>query len=311
VAAADARVVAARFPRVLRWLGRLLIACLVCAGTGGIHAAGTHVTSATTLRAKHAELGAKLESNQFHEPLYLDSSDSAGTLRGNLYAQLGHSFADVQSALRDPAHWCDVLILHLNTKYCRAGQQAGSTVLDVNIGRRSDQPIEQSFRVRFTYGIAAATPDYLAVVLNADRGPFGTRGYRILLEAVPLEGGQSFVHLGYSYAYGTAARLALGAYLKTAGSSKVGFTVTGRGDNGEVLYIKGLRGLIERNTMRYYLAIRAYLGALSVPPAAQLEKRLRDWHAAIERYPRQLHEIGLQAYLDMKHSEYRRQQSGL
>jgi hypothetical protein len=66
--------------------------------------------------------------------------------------------------------------------------------------------------------------------------------------------------------------------------------------------------VVERNTMRYYLAIEAYLGALSAPPRARLEKRLHDWFAASERYPRQLHEMKRNDYLDMKRREYQRQQ---
>ena len=85
----------------------------------------------------------------------------------------------------------------------------------------------------------------------------------------------------------------------------------GRDNDGQIKYIAGLRGLVERNTMRYYLAIEAYLGALSAVPAARLEKRLTDWYAAVERFPRQLHEIGLQDYLEMKRREYQRQQSEL
>ncbi len=71
-----------------------------------------------------------------------------------------------------------------------------------------------------------------------------------------------------------------------------------------------MRGLVERNTMRYYLAIEAYLGALSMPPAARLEKRLRDWFASIESYPRQLHEMDENQYLKMKRREFLRQQDG-
>ena len=74
-------------------------------------------------------------------------------------------------------------------------------------------------------------------------------------------------------------------------------------------YIGGLRGLVERNTMRYYLAIDACLDAIAVPPADQLEKRLRDWFDATEKYPRQLHETGRDAYLAMKRREYQRRQS--
>ena len=57
--------------------------------------------------------------------------------------------------------------------------------------------------------------------------------------------------------------------------------------------------------MRYYLAIEAYLGALSLPAAQQLDKRLNDWHSGVERYPVQLHELDRADYLDMKRKETR------
>jgi hypothetical protein len=70
-----------------------------------------------------------------------------------------------------------------------------------------------------------------------------------------------------------------------------------------------MRGVVERNTMRYYLAIEAYLGALSAPAREQLEKRLNDWHAGVERYPMQLHELERGEYFDMKRKEVKRQQA--
>jgi hypothetical protein len=295
--------------RSLRRLTWLAIALLLCAGGSLVRVESAYATPATVLLAKYTELSGKLEDNPFRKPLYLDSSEDSGQVNGNLYALIQEPFPAVQSALKEPAHWCDILILHLNTKYCRASAEGAWTVLKVNIGRKAEQPIAQSYRMEFSYRVITATPDHLAVVLNAAKGPFATRNYSILLEAVPLKGGQTFIHFAYSYTYGAAAKLALHAYLATAGSKKVGFTVTGKLDDGQAEYIDGLRGMIERNTMRYYLAIEAYLGALSVPPAAQLEKRLRDWYAAVERYPRQLHEIEKNDYLEMKRREYMRQQS--
>jgi hypothetical protein len=47
------------------------------------------------------------------------------------------------------------------------------------------------------------------------------------------------------------------------------------------------------------------------PPQERLEKRLREGFAAIEHYPRQLHEMEQDEHLDMKHKEYLRQQSEL
>jgi len=70
-----------------------------------------------------------------------------------------------------------------------------------------------------------------------------------------------------------------------------------------------VRGVVERNTMRYFLAIEAYLGAYSMPLAAQPEKSLRDWFAATERYRRQLHELEREQHLSMKRRELARQRA--
>jgi hypothetical protein len=71
--------------------------------------------------------------------------------------------------------------------------------------------------------------------------------------------------------------------------------------------VDNLRGVIERNTMRYYLAIDAYLSAVDLPQAQRQEHRLREWYSATERYPRQLHEMEQDDYLAMKQKEIARQ----
>jgi hypothetical protein len=68
-----------------------------------------------------------------------------------------------------------------------------------------------------------------------------------------------------------------------------------------------MRGVAERNTMRYYLAIDAYLDSIALPAPQQLEKRLQAWFDATEKYPRQLREVDREAYLRMKRDEVRRQ----
>ena len=158
------------------------------------------------------------------------------------------------------------------------------------------------------YRVAVQTPDYLQIRLNADKGPMGTSNYRIVLEAVPLKGGQTFIHLSYAYAYGLAGRMAMQGYLATIGKDKVGFTIDGIQAGEQPHYIGGNRGLIERNTMRYFLAIDAFLGASSGSAEARFEQRIHDWFVAVERYPRQLHEMEQGEYLAMKRKEYRRQE---
>jgi hypothetical protein len=108
-----------------------------------------------------------------------------------------------------------------------------------------------------------------------------------------------------------AARWAMQVYLGTLGSDKVGFSVTGLQPDGKPTYVGGVRGVVERNTMRYYLAIQSYLGAHTLPPAQQQPKSLADWFDATERHAMQLHEIGRAEYLEMKRRELERQQSTL
>lgn len=294
------------------WASALFLAiALLCTGARSADAGDPDATTAAALRAKFAGLQNRLSHNQFRRPLHLESSEVPEGVTGDIYARVDYPFATVRAALDNPDDWCDVLILHLNTKYCRAAPGSQGTVLNLGIGRKFDEPLEDAYRVDFAYRVAAESANFLQVGLNADAGPFATHDYRIALEAVPLDSERTFIHFSYSFSYGLAGRLAMQAYLATIGRSKVGFAVTGTGSDGKPLHIGGIRGLVERNTMRYYLAIEAFLGAVSAPPQARLDRRLRGWYAATERYPRQLHEMERGAYLDMKHKEVLRQQSEL
>ena len=267
--------------------------------------------SAAGLAAKYTELRGQLKDNQFQKPIVLVSSETRDSVSGDMYALVEQPFATVAANLKGAGDWCEIMILHLNTKYCRASSGPQGSTLNVSIGKKHDQPVEQAYLVAFTHGVAAQTAGYLQIRLNADQGPLSTRNYRIVLEAVPVDGGRTFLHLSYSYGFGAAGRLAMQVYLGTVGSSKVGFTVTGTQADGQRQHIGGMRGVVERNTMRYYLAIEAFLGSLSVPPQARIEKRLRDWFAATERFPRQLREMERDDYLEMKRKEYQRQQAAL
>lgn len=266
--------------------------------------------TAASLRAKYAELQPKLNDNNFQKPIYLESSESANkAVVGDVYAVLDYPFGTAAPALSEAGNWCDILLLPANTKYCRASGGGQGSVLDVRIGRKPDQPVEQAYQLKFSHQVAAQTSSYMKVVLSANQGPLGTKNYRIVLDAVPIEKDRTFIHLTYSYETGAMGRMAMQMYLGTAGKNKVGFTITGQ-DGGQPAYVDGMRGVVERNSMRYYLAIEAFLGALSAPQEARLDKRLRDWFAATERYPRQLHEMDQASYLELKRNDYRRQQAG-
>jgi hypothetical protein len=284
------------------WLARL--------GLGlALGAAMSATAGISELRGKYGELREQLRQNNYQRPLFIDSSEVGDTLKGEVYAVLEHPFGDFKEALKDPADWCDLLILPFNTKYCHAVDGGGGATLLVRIGRKFDQPVEQAFRVDFALRQVSADADYFESRLHARSGPVGTRDYRIVISATPLDAQRTFMHLSYSYGFGIAGRLAMQAYLATAGSAKIGFTVSGRDGNGQPVYISGVRGAIERNVMRYYLAVDAHLASVRAPPDQRVEKRIQTWFSGTERYPRQLREMDRSTYVAMKRVEYERQQS--
>ena len=264
---------------------------------------------AAALLAQHTVLRDRLERSSLPQHLYVESFDHPDASGGDVYAIVDYPIALVTEALSDPAHWCDVLILHLNVKYCHPVSRDGRTVLSVAIGRKVEQPLTSTFRVDFDYSATVSRPDYLDVELNADQGPLGTANYRISFSAVGVAMTQSFVHLRYSYTQETAARTAMKLYLATTGRGKLGFTEIGDSGSTGPKFADGSRGAIERNTMRYYLAIDSYLGTRAAPTRERMALSMERWFDATERYPDQLHEIERAEYLDMKHSEYRRQQT--
>lgn len=272
-------------------------------------AAEAEAGPAAALRTRYAALREQLEHSPFQQHLYLESVESSRALQGDVYALLDYPFATVSDAFRSPAHWCDALILHLNVKYCHATTRGSRAILSVAVGRKYDQPLADTFRFEFSFSAMASAAEYMEVDLDAGKGPLGTRNYHIALEAVDLEDGRVLLHIRYSYAYGFLGRLAMKAYLATSGRGKAGFTVIGTQHDGTPRYIGGVRGAIERNTLRYYLAVDAYLGALAAPAPQRFEQSLEHWFTATERYALQLHEVDRDTYFAMKRREYLRQQT--
>jgi hypothetical protein len=270
-----------------RGLTALVAASLLAFGTVPAHA------DANDLRAKYTDVREQMRSNNYGRPLHIDSAESSNSLQGDVYAVLDHPFERVSSALQDPNAWCDIMMLPFNTKACRANGQK----LAVRIGRKYNQPVDQAYGIDFSFTNVSANSGYMQTRLLAPQGPISTKDYRIDVEAIPIEGGKTFLHMSYSYGFGGAGRFAMQAYLATAGASKVGFTAN------------GVRGAVERNAMRYYLAIDAYLDTMDTPAPQRVDRRIERWFAASERYPKQLHEMDRDTYVTMKREEYGRQQT--
>lgn len=261
--------------------------------------------NAALLKARYISINGELRNSPFNRPLLIDSKEDSDSATGEIYAVINFPYSKVNKALQDPNNWCDIMILHQNTKYCKASGNADDAELTMLIGKKVSQELDEAHKMDLRYRLVKSDASSMAVQLDADQGPMGTKNYRVLLEALPINSKQTFLHFSYSYGYGLAGGVAIKAYLASAGRNKVGFSPNEDGSG----YIGGVRGMVERNTMRYYLAIDSYLGSLSTPPNRQIMKRLQDWFAATERYPRQLREITRNAYMSMKREEVRRMET--
>jgi hypothetical protein len=69
------------------------------------------------------------------------------------------------------------------------------------------------------------------------------------------------------------------------------------------VYVGGVKGAIERNAMRYFLALDAFLDTMHLPEEVRYEGSLQTFFDATERYPRQLRERGREEYLEAKMRE--------
>jgi len=256
------------------------------------------------LRARYESRRDRLADSGFKRPLYLESRQMTGAVQGDVDALIDHVFTEFQRVVSGPAQWCDILILHLNVKRCDAPPGAGEGTLTAYIGRKRGGSVESAHRIDFKFAVVEQTPDYLHVDLTADSGPFGTRNYKIELKAAAIDGDRTFVNLSYSYAYGAAAALALRTYLNTLGAAKVGFTIVDRRPDGTPVYVGDVRGALERNAMRYFLAVDACVSTASLPGTQKFKQRLENWFDATERYP-QLHEVERVEYIDAKLKESR------
>ncbi|MDM0027400.1 hypothetical protein [Variovorax saccharolyticus] len=257
-------------------------------------------SGAAALRASYEKLAPSLASSPFGRPMVLTSAETQQSLKGEVYGVLDRPLAKVSAALDKPASWCEMMMLHLNNRACRI--DAGQKTLTLSVVRKYDIPVEEAFELSFRGRLVSATPDYFEARLNSGKGPFGTSNYRIALEGIPLENGKSFIHFSYAYDQSSATRVASKGYLATFGRGKVGFTAVGKEPSGEPRLVGGMLGLVERNAMRYFLAVDAYTQAPD-----DFDKRLVLWYSGTEKYPRQLNDLSQAEYLKLKQSDRQRQ----
>lgn len=287
-----------------RFIGILLwVAVALWSGPGQAADSGSGEQG---LRSKYSSIGPAFEKSPFDAPIHLESTESKGTVRVDMYGIFNYSFDAISEAVSSPSNWCDITALHINVKACVSTKAASRSLVTIYSGRKHYQPPADAYPLKLNFRVVSRQPTYLDVMLLAKEGPLGTKDHRIRLEATPLDSGRTLVHFSYTYGTGSVTRMAVKSYLSTLGRDKVGFSVVSQ-KNGKPAYVHGVKGALERNTVRYYLALQAYMDTLKYPGEQRFEQRISRWYDLTAKYPRQLKEMEKSEYLKNKRLELRNQ----
>lgn len=271
------------------------------------HTPASSPDGSASLLDTYRAVEAKLIQNHFGIPLHLESSEGKGLLHVEVYSVIDHPFEAVQSALEAPANWCDIVPLHTSIGICTYAKADGASLLTFYGGKKAVSRPEEAYQLRYRYRVRAARPGHFAALLAADEGPLNTRDHRLEIEAAPLQEGKTFMRFSCSYRYGRLAQVAMKGYFATVGRHKIGFSAAGADRQGNPVYVNGMKGAIERNAMRSYLAILAYMDTLRFSAEQRLDQRLNRWYDLSERYREQLHEVERGEYITNKKKGYKAQ----
>ena len=231
-------------------------------------ASGDIAEARAVMLAQFDDALGQFDDNDFGMPISLLSTHRDKLLQGEVIAVIEHDFRTARRTFTRPDHWCDTLLLHLNTKACLY-EKADDTKIHLYAGRKYYQPMDKATRISLGFDVLADQDDFVSVQLFSQQGPLGTSDYRIEFSAMPLPptsmhaDPQPYSLLRFRFSYKTSwlARRLTNLYLGQLAGHKVGFTVLGM-DQQKPVYIKGLQGIIERNTIRYFLAIKTHLDAV-------------------------------------------------
>jgi hypothetical protein len=260
------------------------------------------------LRGTYHKNISRLERNSFGFPLFLESSEHDRRVTVDVYGVYDYPFNSVVDVVKVPANWCEMLFLHPNIKACTYRELQDEWLLTFHVGRKVYQSPEETHQIIYHYRKVDQHPGYLDIILSADAGPLGTKDHLMRFEVLALDGGRTFTHVRYAYNGSFIFRLAEKIYFATLGRDKIGFTVTGKERDGNPIYIRGPRGALERNAVRYYFAIQSFMNTLHYPEESRFRMRINDWYDLTNRYRKQLYELDKEDYFTIKSQEYKNQE---
>jgi len=237
---------------------------------------------------------------------YLDSYSEKNISGVDIFGVIEYPFEFVEKEFIEHANWCNIVILHPNIKACTYRGMDNSRRLIFFNAEKAEQTLADASPIEFRWKMTRH-PGYFDILLRAPEGPYSTRDHRFQLEAALRDEHSTVVHLSYSYEYGGLANVFMKSYFAIFGRSKVGFSVTSTDSRNNPEYVSGIRGLNERNVVRYYLAVVAYLEMHYLPDEHGFEKSLDRWYDLASQYKMQLSPSERKDYIARKKLDLKNQ----
>ncbi|MFQ6023282.1 MAG: hypothetical protein ACE5NW_11220 [Acidiferrobacterales bacterium] len=256
------------------------------------------------LRIDYQKIRDELRDSIHGIPVYTRSEEHKDLINAEVYGVLGYPLEKLAKILATPANWCEFATLHPNVKACTYAQRHGQALLTLHLDRKTRASIEHAFVIKLRYRIGHLDEDYFTALLEGDKGPLGTRNHRFQLEAVAVED-KTFVRVSFSYRWRLIGRMATTVYLAMRGHDTVGFSTVGVDDKGYPIYVKGKKAMMERNVMRCYFALRAFMDTQHLTASERFEARISYWFDLAEKYFPKPYDMEREEYVEVKRQERR------
>lgn len=267
------------------------------------------VADYNSLNKRYHAIKKYLDQSKFETPIYIHSTASKISLKGEVYGLIHNpdiTFEQLEKAFSNYKNWCDFIPLHLNLKACIYQRINKQRYLIFYAGRKFYQAPEDVYQIRYRFRLVTTSNNYFNVILNAPRGPAGTSNYLLQLEVMKIEDKILFRVIS-SYSSSRRSRFGTTIYLHTKGKHKIGFTVVGVDSDGKPIYVRGIKGVVERNVIRYFLAGKAFMATRKLPQDKRYKALLQYWFKETEKYHQQLYEMSKKEYLKTKLRERQNQ----
>lgn len=258
------------------------------------------------LSGRYPELQEAARRGPFGLPLQVHSEERETQISAEIYGIIDHPFRALATTFTEPGGWCNFLVLNPNIKTCTFRREEQETLLTLYIGSKSYRAPESATEQVYRFLVRARQPEYAAISLTAPQGMLGTTAHRFEFEAGSVAG-KTVVALSSSFEPSMVSKLLTGIYLNTLGRAKIGFSREDAGAAGQLVYVRGVKGMVERNAMRYYLALKAFLDTSNLPAGRQFEARASLAYDLMDLYPAQLRQMDKAEYLDIKFREHQNQ----